>query len=116
MRAVLARTEHRGGPRIVVGSGGRTRTSRCVDLAQKLAANAGRNVGETGEIGDAATARVNAIGLGGAAALAYNASYCGELSTRRDIGLRWRQRRYDVGVGRADSISVFTSLFQLMVV
>ena len=49
----------------------------------RLAANAGRNVGEMGEMGDAALARVNVIDSEGAEVHAYNASS----GIQRDIRL-----------------------------
>ena len=58
------------GPRIVAGSGGGTSPNRCVDFASRFAVNAGGNVGE---MGDAALARLNAIGSRYAAVRAYNA-------------------------------------------
>ena len=63
--------------------------SLCRFRATRLAANAGRNVSETGEMGDAALARVNTIGSEGAAVRAYDAS----LGVQRDIGLCWLQQR-----------------------
>ena len=63
--------------------------SLCGLRATRLAVNAGMNVREKGVMGDAALARVNTIGSGGAVVHAYDASS----GVQCNIGLCWLQRR-----------------------
>ena len=90
-KLALACTDRRGGVWPTHCCGQRWRNQhklRCGFCATRLVANTDGNVGEMGEMGDAALARMNALPSGCKAVRAYNVSS----GVQRDIGLRWLQQ------------------------